>query len=146
VTIETLDEQHATEVATFLKTYAYVNCRGLCHPYTTPLNEWVADGSGLSLVWQKTRLCPECGLERIDRMNARFKPLKPLYKYPDGYKSEPGLAISRTDVRIFEIQQAQARHKSASTRAARPAKAAKKPAAPARRATATKKTRSRAAS
>lgn len=145
MTAETLDEQHATEVAAFLKNYAFLDCRGLCHPYRTPLNEWVADGAGPSLIWQKTRVCPECGLERIDRMNARFKPLKPRYKYPDGYKSDPGLAISRTDVRIFEIQRSLASRKPAPARAARPAKTSKPTAPRAQRAT-TKKSRSRVAS
>lgn len=88
----------------YLRTYTYLDCRELGHPWTTQHREWLIEGTGPDRVYTKTRLCPVCSTRRVDRVNFRFESLHPVYHYPDGYKCEPGQPISRIDVRRFQIQ------------------------------------------
>jgi hypothetical protein len=98
-----VDRQHAADVATFLQNYEFIKCREVNHPFVTRVNKWKVEGTGHSQIFTKTRECPQCGLKRIDRVSARRRPLKSLYQYPPGYKSDPGLNLSRPDIRLFEL-------------------------------------------
>jgi hypothetical protein len=94
----------AATVDNFLDRYGFVDCRELGHPWITETHDWFIEGAGAQRVYRKTRRCPVCDTQRVDRVNARFERLHSQYVYPDGYKAEPGVTINRGEVRRWEIQ------------------------------------------